>query len=220
MSAKLIDRLKQILGAAPLPPEARARLGGVSSLREGVGQLDELITANEVEFRELQSELENLERLLEEEERKAGAGGAGKRTARVARLRVEQLERHADALEERLKIHDANLRVQIALLGKLQTLDAMELRGLDERQVDSITLDFEEELERYRTVLDAAGLDAEEAAELEAREERREPPAPEEDARGERREPSPPEEVDARAPARPAVREKAGRGEPQPEAEE
>ena len=34
----------------------------------------------------------------------------------------------------------------------------MELRGLDEHQVDAITLDFEEELKKHLAVLDAAAM--------------------------------------------------------------
>lgn len=160
MSAKLIDRLKRILSTAPVSQETRAELAKASTIREGIERLDDLITANELEFRTLQKELEELERRLQEEEEQVETEGLGRRSARVARMRVEQLERHADTMEHRLKIHDANLRLQVALLGKLQALEAMDLRGLDEQQVDSITLDFEEELKEYTAVLDAAEIAA------------------------------------------------------------
>lgn len=59
-----------------------------------------------------------------------------------------------DNLEERLRIYNRNINLQIHLAGKVQALDAMELRGVDEERIDSILLEYEEELATYASVLD------------------------------------------------------------------
>ena len=48
--------------------------------------------------------------------------------------RIGRLRKQMDNLEERLRIYNRNINLQIHLAGKVQALDAMELRGVDESE--------------------------------------------------------------------------------------
>ncbi|MBN1444461.1 MAG: hypothetical protein JXA90_17240 [Planctomycetes bacterium] len=175
----LIERLKQMLGRSPLPADTRRLVAGARSTTELARELDELVTANDLELRTLQKEIEELERREQEEAEKVRSAGVGARSRRISLLHIRRLRRQQDGLESRLRIHDQNMSLHLGLLSKIQSLEAMEMRGIEEAEIDSVVLDFEEELGRYSRAMEAGAaaaappplLDSErdrELAELEA----------------------------------------------------
>ena len=172
----LMEALKKVLGKLRLPADTRKLVAKAGSPAELARQLDRLITANELEYRGLQKEIEELERQEAEEVAKVRAGELGVRSKKISLMNVQRLRRQEDALETRLRIHDDNMKLHQALLGKIQAVEAMDMRGLEEEQVDAIAVEFQEELERYTAAVEAGATlgdealpsDAERDRELEA----------------------------------------------------
>ena len=63
-----------------------------------------------------------------------------------------------DALEDRMKILDTNINLHLKLMGKIQSMQAMEMRGVEEEQIDTVLLEFDAQLEEYESALKAGEL--------------------------------------------------------------
>lgn len=151
----LMEQLKKLLGKLRLPADTLKLVAGADSPGKLTRQLDELITANELEYRKLQKEIAELERQERGEVDDIRSGKLGSRSRKVALMNVRRLRRQADGLEGRLRIHDDNMKLHLALLGKVQSLEAMDMRGVEEKQVDAIAVEFQEEFERYSAAIEA-----------------------------------------------------------------
>ncbi len=150
----VMERIRQLFGRKEVPVEARDILANATNAQEMLKGLDELITRNEVEVDRIHKEIESLEEAEEQEKERVRGGELADRSRNNALRRVGRLRKQMDNLEERLRIYNRNINLQIHLAGKVQALEAMELRGVDEERIDSILLDYEEELSQYSSVLD------------------------------------------------------------------
>ena len=150
----LMDRLKQLFSRKEIPVEARDILSHATTPMEMLRGLDELITRNEVEVDRIHKEIEALETVEGQEKDRIRQGELPDRSRNNALRRIQRLRKQMDNLEERLRIYNRNINLQIHLAGKVQALEAMELRGVDEERIDSILLEYEEELATYSSVLD------------------------------------------------------------------
>ena len=145
----LFDKLKALLTRHPVSDEARVVVQKAGNSRELLHGLDALHTRNEMEFNEVTREIEKLEEIERQESEKVRGGELSKRRKRNALLRIRRLRKQMENLDNRLKIFDRNMSLHLNLIGKVQEMEAMSLRGLDEVQIDKILIDFEEKLETY-----------------------------------------------------------------------
>lgn len=149
-----MDRLRRLFGRKEIPVEARDLLARADNPQDMLRGLDELITRNEVEVDRIHKEIEALEAVEGQEKDRVREGELAERSRNNALRRIQRLRKQMDNLEERLRIYNRNINLQIHLAGKVQALEAMELRGVDEERIDSILLEYEEELAAYSSVLD------------------------------------------------------------------
>lgn len=155
----LLDRLKQLFGRTEIPRDARDLIRNARSVKDLLGGLDQLITQNEVEVEKINQEMTNLEELEGKEIERVRAGDLPERSKDNVLRRIQRLRKQMDNLEERQRIYNRNINLQIDLVGRVQALDAMELRGVDEERIDEILADYEDELSRYQGVMDGDVLE-------------------------------------------------------------
>lgn len=154
----LLDKLRSLFGKGQIPPDARELLKNASSVRDLLQGLDKLITENEVEVDKVTQEIASLEEVEALEMERVRGGELPDRSKNNVLRRIQRLRKQMDNLEERQQIYNRNISLQIDLVGRVQALDAMELRGVDEDRIDDILGDYEEELSRYQGVLDTENL--------------------------------------------------------------
>ncbi|MFN0056879.1 MAG: hypothetical protein ACKVX7_00350 [Planctomycetota bacterium] len=150
----LMERIKKLFGRREIPREARDLLRDAKTPRELLRGLDELITRNEMEVNGVNREIEALEEVERREVERVRQGALPERSKNNALRSVQRIRKQMDNLEERQKIYNRNINLQISLVGRIQSLDAMEMRGVDESAIDQILAGYEEELSSYREVLE------------------------------------------------------------------
>ena len=87
------------------------------------------------------------------EKERVQSGGRGARTRASVLRRILRLRQQMDHIEDRLKIHDRNIRLHLDLIGTLKQIDAMAMAGVGEGEVDAIILRFGDELKSYQASL-------------------------------------------------------------------
>jgi len=150
----VMERLRRLFARKEIPVEARDILARASTPEQMLRGLDELITRNEVEVGRIHREIEALEAVEGQEKERIRSGELPERSRNNALRKIQRLRKQMDNFEERLRIYNRNISLQIDLAGKVQSLEAMELRGVDEERIDSILLEYEEQLAVYSSVLD------------------------------------------------------------------
>jgi hypothetical protein len=168
----LLEKLKSLFTRDEIPDEAKAIFDKATTPTELLRGLDTLLTRNEVEAAELNAEINRVEaRALDEEER-VRSGDMPERQKRNSLLQIKRLRKQLDNYESRLRIYERNMNLHLTLIGKIQQVEAMKLRGVDEGKIDQIVMDFEEKLEQYGDVMNAAEAHEGRTSTASAREER------------------------------------------------
>ncbi|MBI4576486.1 MAG: hypothetical protein HY722_09515 [Planctomycetes bacterium] len=159
----LMDRLRGLFSRRTLPDDTRALFQEAHSTREVLKGLDDLLTRNELEHGVVNKEIAALEAREQAEIARVRAGDLPPRQKRNALLAIQRLRKQMDNLENRLAIYDKNMNLHINLIGKIQDMEAMQLKGVDEQDIDRVVEDFEEHFESWMNSV-TAGEAATEAA--------------------------------------------------------
>lgn len=154
----LLDRLKKLFQRKELPRDAKDLINNSKNVNDLLQGLDSLITQNEVEVDKINEEIAALEEVESREMGRVRSGELPDRSKNNVLRRIQRLRKQMDNLEERQRIYNRNINLQIDLVGRVQALDAMELRGVDEDKIDDILADYEDELTRYQGVMDSENL--------------------------------------------------------------
>jgi len=149
----VFERIRELLSKNRLPPGTGELLARVRDTQELLRELDSLVTRNEVAVSKLNDELAALERLEAEEREKVRSGALGPRSRASVLRRILRLRQQMDHIEDRLKIHDRNIRLHLDLIGVLKQIEAMSMAGVKEEEVDALVLRFSEELKSYQASL-------------------------------------------------------------------
>ncbi len=144
----MYSRLAKIFQRREIPEHTRTLYEKNKNLPDLVQGMDRLKTENEIEFNRLKEEI----LLLEEEEeqliRQIKEGSEGRRK-KFALQTIQRYRKQMENLERRMAIYDQNIMLHLTLIGKILDLEAMELKGVDEKTIEDILLDFETRLEHY-----------------------------------------------------------------------
>lgn len=152
----LLDKIKRMFGRNPLPDETKLLLSGVddvAALREG---LDQIVTRNEVEAREIEREIDNLAKMEDAHKEKVAAGELSQRDKMNALREIKRLRRRMTSLEKRHRIHQDNIDLHLGLFDRITEMEAMELKQVTQSQIEEIAVDYEEKLDKHRDIV-AAG---------------------------------------------------------------
>lgn len=144
----LLERIKMMLtGSAG---EAEQVIKDAHSTREMLEHLDELITQNEVELRQTRQELARLELSERASIENIKSGRVGDREKEFVLLQIKRTRTQMSNLKLKADILNKNIELHMNLVGKIQAMEAMDLRGIEQNVVERVMLDFEEGMEKFR----------------------------------------------------------------------
>lgn len=152
----IFEKLGRLFKDTPLPDETKEVFLNTADTKELLVGLDKLITRNEVRLKGLNKELEKLSEMEQAEVMRIHNNEVSGRTKNNALRSVRRIRRQLDNLEQRIEIYDRNISLHLNLIGKIQQMEAMNLAGVDEEQIDDIILDFESQFEEYTETVAAS----------------------------------------------------------------
>jgi hypothetical protein len=144
----LLERIKQMIGRTS--GEAEQVIKDAHSTLEMLDHLDELITRNEVELRKTRQELARLELSERASMENIKSGRVGEREKEFVLLQIKRTRTQMGNLKLKADILNKNIELHMNLVGKIQAMEAMDLRGIEQNVVERVMLDFEEGMEKFR----------------------------------------------------------------------
>lgn len=151
----LFSKLKQVFGGGKVPDDMVEAFTSSENTKELLGNIDKLITRNQVEIKTQEKQLLKLGTMEEEDVDKVRAGTLSGVTRRMALRNIKRLRKQISNVEDRLNIYDKNINLHLNLIGKIQQMEAMQLRGVSEEEIDTVIMDFEANFEAYTAALEA-----------------------------------------------------------------
>src|SRR5271169_840257 len=149
----LLDKIKGLFVKKQVPDETRLLLEGVENVHELRRGLDEIVTRNEVELKEVEREIDKLEKMEISEKDKVKAGSLAEREKKNTLLAIKRLRTRMESYQKRHKIHEDNIDLHLSLLDKIDEMEAMELKAVKQEQIDSIAEDYDERLEKHKEIV-------------------------------------------------------------------
>jgi len=144
----LLERIKQMIKGTS--GEAEQVIKDAHSTHEMLDHLDELITRNEVELRKTRQELARLELSERASMENIKSGRVGDREKEFVLLQIKRTRTQMGNLKLKADILNKNIELHMNLVGKIQAMEAMDLRGIEQNVVERVMLDFEEGMEKFR----------------------------------------------------------------------
>lgn len=144
----LLERIKDMIRTSS--GEAEQVIKDANSTREMLERLDELITQNEVELRKTRQELARLEMSERASVENIKSGRVGDREKEFVLLQIKRTRTQMQNLKLKADILNKNIELHMNLVGKIQAMEAMDLRGIEQNLVERVMLDFEEGMEKFR----------------------------------------------------------------------
>src|SRR5205085_11337012 len=115
----LLDKIKGLFTREAVPDETRLLLEGVENIHELRRGLDEIVTRNEVELKEVEREIDKLEKIELAEKEKVKVGQLTEREKLNTLRYVKRLRTRMDSYQKRHKIHQENIDLHLALLDRI-----------------------------------------------------------------------------------------------------
>ena len=131
----ILDRIRSIFVKQQVPDETRLLLEGVENIHELKRGLDEIVTRNEVELKEVEREIDKLEKIELAEKEKVKGGALSPREKDNTLRYIKRLRSRMDSYQKRHKIHDDNIDLHNTLLDKITEMEAMELKAVTPRMM-------------------------------------------------------------------------------------
>jgi hypothetical protein len=151
----LYQSLKKLFSSRFISDEAREAYERSHNTSELLTQLDDVLTHNEVELKVVQKEYEKLEGAERAEADKIRDGEVAGRQKRYTLQAIKRLRLQLDNLEHRMAIYDRSITMNLKLIARIQDMEAMQQRGVDENKVDEILADYETQLMEFTDAAEA-----------------------------------------------------------------
>lgn len=152
---KLMDRLKALFLRSDIPAETRDAFARASTPAELVRILEDLSGRNGIELKRAEQDLFAVSEALGTEEARIRQGGLAQVVKTSVLRTIERLRKQRDNLDARASIFNGNINLHLNLIARIQEMEAMELRGVKEDDIDEILTDVQEELQEYRRDIQA-----------------------------------------------------------------
>ncbi|MGE0707143.1 MAG: hypothetical protein AB7N76_16990 [Planctomycetota bacterium] len=152
----LLDKIKSLFGRTALPEETRVLLSGVADVEELRQGLDEIVTRNEVEARDIEREIEKLARMENAQKERIQGGSLNDREKTNILREIKRLRRRMDSLEKRHRIHQDNIDLHLGLFDRITEMQAMEMKKVSQAQIEELSADYDEAMEKHRDLMATA----------------------------------------------------------------
>ncbi len=167
----LLDKLRSLFTRDEVPDEAKQIFAAARTTRDLLHGLDHLVTRNELELDDVNREIAKLETNERKEIEEVRGGRVDGRLKQQTLRKIARYRKQMDNYEARTRIFNRNVDLLQHLIAKIQEIEAMKLRGVDEARIDHILMEHGEELEHYADTMSAAEI-ADGRSIVSAREER------------------------------------------------
>jgi hypothetical protein len=151
-----MDKLKALFQRADLPDETRQLYQNASNTRDLVKGLETLRGRNEIDLRDAEESLIALEKAMIAEENSIRNGGLTPTEEMIVLRRIERLGKQKANLDKQVAIYNENVNLHLNLISKIQEMEAMRSRGIEEDEIDRLSNDMEDHVEEYKRVSIAA----------------------------------------------------------------
>jgi hypothetical protein len=151
----ILEKLKGLFTREEIPEEARSAFSSAQSTGDLKAGIDAVVTRNEMESNKLKKEIDRVLAVLNEEEGKIRGGSLEGRQKKYTLQYIKRLRSHLDNLDRRMDIYDKNINLCIQLIGKVQDMEAMAMRGVDEQTIDRIVMEWDDQQEKFMDVVHA-----------------------------------------------------------------
>lgn len=149
----LLEKIRGLFGKGQLPEETKLLLSGVADVSELQKGLDDIITSNEVEARDIEREIEKLAKMeAAQKERIANAELNTREKTNILR-EIKRLRQRMNSLDKRHRIHQDNIDLHLGLFNRISEMEAMELKKVTQSQIEEITADYGERYEAHRDLV-------------------------------------------------------------------
>lgn len=152
----LLEKIKGLFGKNPLPEETKLLLTNVDNVVELRQGLDEIVTRNEVEARDIEREIEKLANMEGVQKERIANGKLNQREKMNILREVKRLRRRMNSLEKRHRIHQDNIDLHLGLFDRISEMEAMELKKVTQKQIEEISADYDEKLDEHRDLVATA----------------------------------------------------------------
>ena len=152
----LFTRLGKMFSGGNMPDEAKAAFENSENTKDLLKKLDKVSTVNEVEMKGLEKQMLKLGEIETSEIDKVRAGKQNDVAKRLSLMEIKRLRKKQENLTDRLNIYDRNITLHLNLIGKIQQMEAMQLRGVSSEEIDDVIMDFEANFETYTEALAAS----------------------------------------------------------------
>jgi|GEM_PF-4652027 len=149
----LFKKLSSLFDSERLPGEDRKAYAQARDLDDLMLKLEQNLTRNEVILRQVRGSINRLESSERGTVDAMQRGEVKGREVRLALQTVNRYRKQLDLLIQKSDILNKNLNLNLNLMGKIELMRAMELKGVSPELIDTIILDFTENVERYQTSL-------------------------------------------------------------------
>ena len=153
----LMEKLTGLFQRPEVPDEMRDVFARAKDPRDLLKGLETLRGRNEIELRDAENDLATVEQALAGETDRIVKGELTPAVKTSVLRRIERLEKQLANLQARATIFNENVNLHLNLIARIQEIQAMELRGVDEDRIDEILVEADAQLSDYRRTFLAQG---------------------------------------------------------------
>lgn len=146
----LFTRLKALFDSDRLPGEDRRAYAESKDLTGLLKRLEDNVTRNEVILRQIKASISKLELTEQATVSNIKRGNVRGRGVRLALQTINRYRKQLDGLMQKADIINKNLNLNINLIGKIELMQAMELKGVRSELIDQLIMDFDSNVEKYQ----------------------------------------------------------------------
>lgn len=149
----MLEKFKGLFARKDMPQDAKQAFAKAKDAKDLLRALDDVRFNNELESRKAEREINALEARVDLEAEKIRKGGLTDAQKRVTLQGIKRVKDEITSKNAKVTIHSKNMTLMTNLMGKIEQIDAMGMRGIDAPQIDAIIASFDENFEKYQDVV-------------------------------------------------------------------
>lgn len=147
----LWERIKEALS-----PEQRAIVVDHKNIEELSLALERMATENGVAARAVMRDIDRLEREEERLKTEALAPETSRRAKEYALREIRRVRRRIASADKKLKVFTGNIELHQGILDRVDELRAMDLKHVNQSQIEDVAIDYEDKRDAHRDVVQSA----------------------------------------------------------------
>lgn len=134
----LLDDIKRFFRGVDMPEDDQLVIEGAESPMALIRQMEERKAKNLMDLREIEDRALLVERKIQEEAIALNVAGLSEGSQNIHARRLQMLEADRAAMQGRMDVFASNANMNLAVIHKIQEMDALRARGVTETLLDSL----------------------------------------------------------------------------------